>query len=570
MGSEQSILKKHGYIFERETENGVVATKEGDTFLIKEINLAKIPRNTVAALKSEIEILKTTSHPHIVSSKNSFQDGDTYYIVMDYCQGGSLAEKIKEKRESGGEFEECQILNWLIQICMAMKYIHDKGLLHKDLMPKTVFLTEFGTVHLGGFGKINENDIWTVGCILHELCTLKLAFSDDIAKLIPKILRGPYPSLPECYSLELCELLSDIFRKYHDLRPSASEILGRPFVISFLSKKSKETVEELHTNLDKLRAVADGLERVHQGTTIGSLTGGVIGAMGGITSIVGLILAPFTLGASLVVTGVGIGVAATGGATAGASNITNMVNQSSDRKAIRSIIKEFDEKINAVVMWLQVINNGLENIRRRCDSADKADSLDLERSNCSQENLVRLGIRAGRGVGGIAELVRLVQVMNIGRVAAQTARAVRVAEVATGVLSGLFVAADIFFIAMDAKEIHHIRQAKAAVVKDKTCSEVVTAADTRALVPISDRSALVPSTSKATSNPQADPIRSDIMRFVRSIRETAENLQQVLDDLKVIISVIPILEDERDCPAPQRLQIQSQQQLVCASGSKCP
>ncbi|XP_071368881.1 uncharacterized protein [Centroberyx affinis] len=558
MGSEQSVLKKHDYIFERETENGVVVTKEGDTFLIRELNLSKIHRNAVAELMAEIEILKTTSHPHIVSSKNSFQDGDIYYIVMDYCQGGSLAEEIKQKRESGEEFEECQILNWLVQICMAMKYIHDKSLLHKNLMPKTIFLTEFGTVRLGGFGKVGENstspsttnsnpsgkgaisylapetltdgmyksksDIWSVGCILHELCTLMLAFSAETTiKLIPKILGGSYPALPEHYSPELCQLLSDIFSKDLHARPTASEILGRPFIISFLSKKSKATVEELQINLNRLRAVADGLERVHQGTTIGSLTGGVIGAVGGITSIVGLILAPFTVGASLVVTGVGIGVAAAGGATAGVSNITNMVNQSSDRKAIRSIIKEFDEKICTVVMWLQEITEGLENVRMRCESADFQDS------SLSHENLARLGIRAGRGVGSVSELVRLVQVMNIGRAAAQTARAVRVAEVATGMLAGLFVAADIFFIAMDAKEIHHIRQAKEALVKDKICSEVEPEADA--------------TSDKAKCNTKADPIRSEIMQFVRSIRETAGNLQEVLDELNGILSVILSLED---------------------------
>uniref|UniRef100_A0A3Q3JJG9 Uncharacterized protein n=1 Tax=Monopterus albus TaxID=43700 RepID=A0A3Q3JJG9_MONAL len=212
-----------------------------------------------------------------------------------------------------------------------------------------------------------------------------------------------------------------------------------------------------------LRTVADGLERVHQGTTIGSLTGGVIGAMGGITSIVGLILAPFTLGTSLIVTGVGVGVSTLGGAAAGASNITNMVNQSSDRKAVRSIIKEFEEKINAVVTWLQEIYNSLQEIRNRFESADTIDR------NSSENQLARLGLRAGRGLGGISELVRLVQVVNIGRIAAQATRAVRVAETVTGVLSGLFIAVDIFFIAMDAKEIHHIRQAKAA--EERTASQ---------------------------------------------------------------------------------------------------
>lgn len=264
----------------------------------------------------------------------------------------------------------------------------------------------------------------------------------------------------------------------------------------------KTTAGKLQTQLNKLRAVADNLDRVHQGTTIGSLTGGVIGAVGGITSIVGLILAPFTLGASLVVTGVGIGVGVAGGATASISNITNMVNQSSDRKAIESIIKEFDEKINAVAFWLQQISHSLQMIRHRCFSGDTANNED---SSFNQENWARFGTRVGRGLGGVTELFRLLRVVNIGNIAVQASKAVRVAEVATGALSSLFVAADIFFIAMDAKEIHHIRQKHR---DGKTCSE--------------------------------------IMKFVQSIRQAADELQGVLDDLKSIISTMSSLEDERE------------------------
>lgn len=166
-------------------------------------------------------------------------------------------------------------------------------------------------------------------------------------------------------------------------------------------------MEELQTKLDVLRALADGLERVHQGATIGSLAGGVIGMVGGITSIVGLILSPFTLGASLIVTGVGVGVGAVGGVTAGASNITNMVNQAYDRKAVQSIIKEIDQKINAAVTWLQEISNSLQTIRSRCDIHNTDDS------NLNDDYLVRLGLRAGRSIGGTAEILRLVQVMNM-------------------------------------------------------------------------------------------------------------------------------------------------------------
>ncbi|ROL29789.1 GTPase IMAP family member 4 [Anabarilius grahami] len=90
-------------------------------------------------------------------------------------------------------------------------------------------------------------------------------------------------------------------------RPSVSEILTRPFIIKHLHKMSIQTTEELYKTLDALRELADGLEKVHFNTTVSSLTGGVVGLARGITSVVGVILSPFTLGASLIVTGVGIG-----------------------------------------------------------------------------------------------------------------------------------------------------------------------------------------------------------------------------------------------------------------------
>ncbi|XP_044060714.1 calcium/calmodulin-dependent protein kinase type II subunit beta-like isoform X2 [Siniperca chuatsi] len=456
---------------------------------------------------------------------------------MDYCHGKSLAVKIREMIHPPKEFE---VLSWIAEICMALRTIHEKGLLHKHLTPENIFLTELGTVCLDKFGTIHENsktsnsnylapevftdgtydaksDIWSVGCILYELCTRQPAFSaETTVQLVPKIIGGRYPSLPEEFSPELRELLNDIFKKDPRLRPTASEILGRPFIISCLLTKCKTTVKELQTRLNELRALADSLERVHHGTTIGSLAGGVIGAAGGITSIVGLILAPFTLGASLIVTGVGVGVGAVGGVTAGASNITNMVNQSSDRKAVRSIIKVLEQKIYTVVTWLQEISNSLQTLRSRCDT------LDTDDSKFNDDNLLRLGCRAGKGLGGIAELLRLVQVMTIGKIAAQASRVVRVAEVATGVLAGLFVAADIFFIAMDAKEIHCIRQEKAAAEGGATSG----------------------SEAQDRSSQKGASIRSEIMKFVRSIRTAADNLQKVLDELKSSINYIPSLGDE--------------------------
>ncbi|KAG7230302.1 hypothetical protein INR49_024406, partial [Caranx melampygus] len=182
---------------------------------------------------------------------------------MDYCQGGNLASKI---RDQCGSPKETEILSWVVEICMALNVIHEKGLLHKHLTPENISFTKSGIVCLGNFGDVYENlkgtdsyplersylppevflagshgakgDIWSLGCILYELCTKRPAFSaETTGKLMPKIIRGPYPSLPNNFSPELCELLNDIFNRDLASRPTASDILIRPFIIKCLSIK---------------------------------------------------------------------------------------------------------------------------------------------------------------------------------------------------------------------------------------------------------------------------------------------------------------------------------------------
>lgn len=289
--------------------------------------------------------------------------------------------------------------------------------------------------------------------------------------------------------------------------------------IFFFLLQVKKTDAELKECVKKLRELAYGLERCHFGTTVASLTGGLIGVAGGVTSIVGLILAPFTLGASLIVTGVGIGVAVLGGATAGVSNITNVVNQSIDRRNVKNIIIKFQENMNSLVCCLEHIGQ----------SRDTS-----ENSTYSDDSNLRIGTdgtkivqRMGRGLGGIPELVRLTRVLSLGRVAAQTARAVRVAEVLGGVFSAFFIAVDIFFIAMDAKEIHHIRQAR----EEPT-------------VGTEGYTGLNEGDSESDVTPKQE-VKSELMKFVLKIRETADELEKAVDELD-IINYISTLESTNE------------------------
>ncbi|XP_050958847.1 uncharacterized protein LOC127160228 isoform X2 [Labeo rohita] len=474
MGNSLSALKEHGYSLVSQQENKILVKNEGgDQFVIKKLS----------ANQEESQFLLHLNHPHIVQHKEFIEDSDCLYLVLEHCEGGNLAQKIKNKKEGNAMFSENEILDCIVKICMALKYLHDQQILHKNLQPEFPAVLTVETVQ--------------------------------------KIIISSYEALPETFSEDLRQLVADTLQPNPATRPSGSEILTRPFIINYLHEKIMQTIKTLYRILEELRALADDLERVHFNTTVGSLAGGVIGLAGGITSLVGLVLSPFTLGASLIVTGVGIGTAVAGGVTAGASNITDIVNQNTNRNKIKMLIKEFQEKITSTVCCIQNIQIAIETLERQFSISNDSFSNAQPGANA--------GARLGRGLGGIPEILRVIEVVNVGKVAAQAARAVRVAEAATGVLSALFVAVDVFFVFLDSREIHNIRQdcALRESRRESHATSTQTSESTDQTSNISDTTNLLPSNAQ-----QTEELKSETMKFVTKIKETTEELQKIVDTLR--------------------------------------
>uniref|UniRef100_A0A2K5P077 Serine/threonine-protein kinase Nek3 n=1 Tax=Cercocebus atys TaxID=9531 RepID=A0A2K5P077_CERAT len=234
-------------------------------FAMKEIRLPKSFSNTQNSRKEAV-LLAKMKHPNIVAFKESFEAEGHLYIVMEYCDGGDLMQKIKQQK--GKLFPEDMILNWFTQMCLGVNHIHKKRVLHRDIKSKNIFLTQNGKVKLGDFGSArllsnqmafactyvgtpyyvppeiwenlpynNKSDIWSLGCILYELCTLRHPFQANSWKnLILKVCQGSISPLPSHYSYELQFLVKQMFKRNPSHRPSATTLLSQGIIARLVHK----------------------------------------------------------------------------------------------------------------------------------------------------------------------------------------------------------------------------------------------------------------------------------------------------------------------------------------------
>ncbi|XP_076409408.1 serine/threonine-protein kinase Nek1 isoform X5 [Peromyscus maniculatus bairdii] len=244
----------------------VKSTEDSRHYVIKEINISRMSGKERQESRREVAVLANMKHPNIVQYKESFEENGSLYIVMDYCEGGDLFKRINAQK--GALFQEDQILDWFVQICLALKHVHDRKILHRDIKSQNIFLTKDGTVQLGDFGIArvlnstvelartcigtpyylspeicenkpynNKSDIWALGCVLYELCTLKHAFeAGNMKNLVLKIISGSFPPVSLHYSYDLRSLLSQLFKRNPRDRPSVNSILEKGFIAKRIEK----------------------------------------------------------------------------------------------------------------------------------------------------------------------------------------------------------------------------------------------------------------------------------------------------------------------------------------------
>ncbi|CAG9333213.1 unnamed protein product [Blepharisma stoltei] len=243
----------------------VQSLQDSQQYVAKKIVLGGMSDKEIRGAHQEAELLRRLNHPNIVKYKESFCEEGLLIIVMEYCKIGDLGYHIKQKVKQRETFTETEIMNWFVQMCMALQYIHSQGILHRDIKSSNIYLTGNNTVKLGDFGisrvlqgseaaqtvvgtpyymspEVCENkpysyksDTWSLGCVLYELCTLKHAFSaDNLLGLVFKIVTERAEPIPSYYSPQLRSIVQNLLVKDSSQRISISELLRTPYVLSFM------------------------------------------------------------------------------------------------------------------------------------------------------------------------------------------------------------------------------------------------------------------------------------------------------------------------------------------------
>jgi len=245
----------------------VTKNSDGSEWVLKVVEGEYQPESQTQALNQgsmeEVAILSKLRHPNIICYEDSWVEGTTLKILMEYADGGTLESRWQTHCKNEEHIQEDLVMRWAVQLLSAAQYIHRINVLHRDIKLANIMLTKDDDIKLVDFGLArildtqsflahtccgtpyyispelcrgdpydNKADIWALGCVIYELSALHRPFTGSNLHAVVMKICNTQPELSpirHC-SQEAIDLMMSMLNKDHAVRPSADECLQRPFL----------------------------------------------------------------------------------------------------------------------------------------------------------------------------------------------------------------------------------------------------------------------------------------------------------------------------------------------------
>ena len=227
-------------------------------YVLKERVLSELGRRK--DITNEVQLLAQLNHTNVIRCEGWFWDErkQALFIVLEYCECGDLCKFIERRKSRSRYFEERYIWYLFHQMCLAVRHLHENGIVHRDLKSLNIMLTkgnkQIKLADLGVSRQVSEDtimlntfygtplylspelvensaynektDIWSLGVILYEITALRCPFrSRTLLGLARAIKQGTYEALPDHYSPNIGRCIRWLLQVDYTKRPHINQII---------------------------------------------------------------------------------------------------------------------------------------------------------------------------------------------------------------------------------------------------------------------------------------------------------------------------------------------------------